>query len=138
MNTLTIPVTVHSTRTSEYDYRVLYLSGTWTRPGSEFRFRATLYIQKDGSADGAIYWRAVTSNGKPAGFFASEFVRGFLRQNELELDGIEVEDGLYPDSYRLRLSGGGEAGPFGGSTKTCQLNWCGCMEGQYVFRNRKN
>lgn len=138
MPTQLAPQTVKVTSTSEYDYRVLYLSGTWSRPGSEFRLRATLLIQKDGSLDGAIYWRAVKSNGRPADFFATEHVQGSLRQNELEFDGVDAEPGLITDSYRLKLSGSGEAGPFGGITKTCMLNWCGCMEGQYVFRNRKN
>ena len=49
MQPLLAPETAEATRTSEYDYRVLFLSGTWQTPiGSEFRLRATLHVQKDG------------------------------------------------------------------------------------------
>jgi hypothetical protein len=80
MQPLLAPQTAESTRTSEYDYRVLFLSGTWQTPiGSEFRLRATLYVQKDGSIDGCMYWRAVRIRGVPQCYFGTEAVRGFVR-----------------------------------------------------------
>ena len=85
--------------TSAYDHRILFLSGTWERPGSEFRLRATIILRKDGSADGSIYWQAVRVRGYPAHYFATEWVRGFIRGRDVELEGYEVEPGLAPDSY---------------------------------------
>jgi hypothetical protein len=48
-----------------------------------------------------------------------------------------VEPGLSPDSYRISLSGDGEAGTFGGITRTPLNNWGGRINGQYLYRNRK-
>ena len=123
--------------TSEYDHRVLYLSGTWERPGSEFRLRATIIVRKDGSADGSIYWQAVRVHGYPAHYFATEWVHGFIRGRDVELEGYEVEPGLSCDSYKITLSGDGEAGAFGGITRTWRNNWEGRINGHYLFRNRK-
>jgi hypothetical protein len=123
--------------TSAYDHRVLFLSGTWERPGSEFRLRATIMVGKDGSADGSIYWQAVRVHGQAAHYFATEWVHGFIRGRDVELEGYEVEPGLSKDSYRITLSGDGEAGTFGGITRTPVNNWGGRIHGQYLFRNRK-
>lgn len=136
MKTALAPRTAESTRTSEYDYRILFLSGSWQKPGSEFRFRATIYVRKDGTADGPIYWRAVRAHGQPASYFATEWVRGFVRGRAIELDGYEVEPGLSPDSYRITLTGD-EAGVFDGISETYFHNWCGKLEGRYLFQNRK-
>jgi hypothetical protein len=115
---------------------VLFLSGTWERPGNEFRLRATIFIGKDGSADGSIYWQAVRVHGQAARYFATEWVHGWIRGRDVELEGYEVEPGLSPDSYRITLSGDGEAGTFGGITRTRLNNWGGTINGQYLFRNR--
>lgn len=137
MTTVLVPKAVESTRTSEYAYRVLFLTGTWRKPGSDFRFRATIYVQKDGAAEGSIYWRAIRTHGMPACYFATECVRGFVSGRNVELDGQAVEPGLSPDSYRITLSGTDKEGPFSGISRTYFNNWCGRMEGAYVFRNRK-
>jgi hypothetical protein len=131
-----LPETSESTSTSEYDHRVLFLSGTWEKPGSEFRHRATIFVGKDGGADGSIYWQAVRVHGHAAHYFATEWVRGFIRGRDLELEGYQVEPGLARDSYKITLSGDGEAGTFGGITRTWLNNWGGRIYGQYLFRNR--
>src|SRR5262249_46331151 len=92
---------------SAYDHRVLFLSGIWERPGNEFRLRATIMVGKDGGADGSIYWQAVRVHGQAARYFATEWVHGFIRGRDVELEGYEVEPGLSPDSYRITLSGDG-------------------------------
>ena len=134
-----VPVleTSESDCTSAYDHRILFLSGTWERPGSEFRLRATIIVRKDGSADGSIYWEAIRVRGYPVHYFATEWVHGFIRGRDVELEGYEVEPGLAPDSYRITLSGDGEAGTFGGITRTPLHNWGGRINGKYLFRNRK-
>jgi hypothetical protein len=131
------PETSEAECTSDYDHRVLFLSGTWERPGNEFRLRATIIVRRDGGADGSIYWQAVRVHGQAAHYFATEWVRGFVRGRDVELDGYEVEPGLAPDSYRITLSGDGEAGPFGGITRARLNNWDGRISGRYLFRNRK-
>lgn len=125
-----------SSQTAEYDLRVLFLSGMWEKPGSKFSFRATIYIEKDGSADGAIYWRAYQVGGQPAGYFATEAVHGAVRGLQVELEGHFVEAGLAEDAYKITLSGGAEVGTFAGITRA--NNWGGRMEGQYQFKNRKS
>ena len=127
---------VESTQTSEYDFRVLFLSGRWEKPGSEFGFRATIYIEKNGAADGAIYWRAYKVAGQSAGYFATEWVHGAVQGLDVEFEGHEAEPGLATDAYKLTLSGGGEAGSFSGITRA--ENWRGRMDGTYQFRNRKS
>jgi hypothetical protein len=93
-------------------------------------------VGKDGSLDGAIYWQAVRVHGHPAHYCATEWVRGFIRGRDVELEGYEVEPGLSRDSYRITLSGDGEAGTFGGITRTWLNNWDGKITGRYLFRNR--
>ncbi|MEI6233910.1 MAG: hypothetical protein WCT04_12710 [Planctomycetota bacterium] len=122
--------------TSEYDVRVLFLSGNWEKPGSKFGFRATIYIEKDGTADGAIYWRAYQIGGQPASYFATEAVFGCVRGPEVELEGHDVEPGLAQDAYKITLNGGDDAGTFAGITRAD--NWKGRVDGTYQFRNRKS
>jgi hypothetical protein len=90
---IAVPVleTSESDCTSAYDHRILFLSGTWEMPGSEFRFRATIVVRKDASADGSIYWEAVRVHGYPAHYFATEWVHRFIRGRDVELEGYEVE-----------------------------------------------
>jgi hypothetical protein len=137
MTAVSVPETSESGCASAYDHRVLFLSGTWERPGSEFRLRASIIVSKDGSADGSIYWQAVRVHGQAAHYFATEWVHGFIRGRDVELEGNEVEPGLWPDSYRITLSGNGEAGTFGGITRTPLNNWGGRINGRYLFRNRR-
>src|SRR5262249_23222296 len=120
-----------------YDHRVLFLSGTWERPGNEFTLRATIIVGKDGALDGSIYWQAVRGHGHAAHYFATECVHGFIRGHEVELEGYEVEPGLSCDSDKITLCGDGEAGTFGGVTRTWLNNWGGRINGRYLFRNRK-
>lgn len=119
-----------------YERRVLFLTGTWERPGNLFRFRATIFVAKDGTAEGSIYWQAFLVHEKPASYFATEWVRGSVRGREVALEGYEVEPGLSADTYKITLDGDGEAGPFGGITRTWLNNWTGRIGGNYVFRNR--
>jgi hypothetical protein len=132
-----LPEVSESDCASAYDHRVLFLSGTWESPRNEFRLRATLTVGKDGSAGGPIYWQAVRVHGHAAHYFATEWVHGFIGGRDLELEGYEVEPGLAADSYRITLSGDGEAGTFGGITRTPLNDWGGRINGQYLFRNRK-
>jgi hypothetical protein len=136
MTSVPVPETSESVSTSVYDHRVLFLSGTWERPGNEFRLRATIIVGRDGSADGSIYWRAIRVHGQATHFFATEWVYGSIKGRDVELQGYEVEPGLFRDSYRITLSGDGEAGSLSGITLTCVYNWSGRINGQYVFRNR--
>ena len=136
MTHIPLPEISEADCTSAYDHRVLFLSGTWVRPGNEFRFRATILVGKDGSADGSIYWQAVRVHGHPAHYFATEWVQGFIRGRDVDLEGNEVEPGLSRDSYRIALSGDGEAGNFGGITRTPLNDWGGKINGRYQFRNR--
>jgi hypothetical protein len=137
MTPVTLADASEASRTSEYDHRVLFLSGTWEMPRNEFRFRATIKVGKDGSAGGSIYWQAVRVHGQAAHYFATEWVRGFVRGRDVELEGYAVEPGLSRESYRITLSGDGEAGPFGGITRTWLNNWGGRINGRYLFRNQK-
>jgi hypothetical protein len=118
-----VPETSESVATSVYDHRVLFLSGTWERPRNEFRLRATIIVGRDGSADGSIYWRAIRVHGQAAHFFATEWVHGFIKGRDVELEGYEAEPGLFRDSYRITLSGDAETGTFSGITRTCVYNW---------------
>ena len=136
MIAVAVPETSELECTSDYDHRVLFLSGTWESPGNEFKHRATIIVRKDGSADGSIYWQAVRVHGYAAHYFATEWVNGFIRGRDVELEGYKVEPGLWPDSYRITLSGDGEAGTFGGITRTWRNNWEGRINGTYLFRNR--
>ena len=136
MTLVVLPETSVSDCTSLYDHRVLFLSGTWERPGNEFRFSATILIGKDGTADGSIHWQAVRVHGHPAHYFATEWVHGYIRGRDVELEGHKVERGLWPDSYRIDLSGDGEAGTYGGITRTALNDWGGRINGRYQFRNR--
>jgi hypothetical protein len=136
VNATTLPETAEVERTAEYDYRVLFMSGTWDMPGSAFRFRATIYVGTDGSAEGRFYWQAVLVHGRPASYFATEYVRGCVRSRSVELEGYEVEPGLSCDTYQITLDGDGEAGPFGGITRTYFNDWRGRIGGHYLFKNR--
>jgi hypothetical protein len=126
---------VQSEQTSAYDYRMLFLIGRWEKPDSMFTFRATIYVDKDGSADGAIYWRAYKVMNQPASYFATEWVHGAVRGLEVLLEGHEAEPGLALDVYKIMLSGDADAGTFAGITRA--QNWNARVEGNYQFRNRK-
>lgn len=119
-----------------YGRRVLFLTGTWERPENFFRFRATIFVAKDGTAEGSIFWHAFRVHGRPANYFATEWVRGSVRGREVALEGYEVEPGLSADTYKISLEGGSDSGPFGGITRTWLNNWSGRIGGSYVFRNR--
>jgi hypothetical protein len=138
LNTATLPEVVGAEQTADYDHRVLFLTGTWDMPNSAFRFRATIFVGKDGGAEGRIYWQAIRVHGNPASYFATEYVRGAVRGREVELEGYAVERGLARDGYKITLDGDGEAGPFGGITRTPLNNWCGRIGGRYLFKNRSS
>lgn len=137
MSNIQVPKTqiVSSQQTSSYDYRILFMTGCWEKPGSMFTFRATIYVDKNGSADGAIYWRAYKISDKPASYFATEWVHGAVKGVEVLLDGHEAEPGLAVDTYKITLSGDCDAGTFAGITRA--QNWNGRVDGNYQFRNRK-
>ena len=137
MNVVTSPEVAEAEQTADYSHRVLFLTGTWGMPGSAFRFRATILVGTDGSAEGPIYWHALLVHGHPANYFATERVRGFVRGREVDLLGYEVEPGLSCDWYKLALDGDGEAGSFGGITETYHHDWRGHIGGRYLFKNRR-
>jgi hypothetical protein len=122
MTIVLAPETVEAPHTSEYHHRLLFPSGTTQNPGSEFSLRATLTVSGDGGVAGPTYRPAVRVHGSARRYWATEWVRGFVRGRDVELDGYQVESGLSPDSYRLTLSGNGEAGTFGGSSRTYHNN----------------
>jgi hypothetical protein len=136
LNAATLPEVVEAERTAEYDHRVLFLTGTWDMPHSAFRFRATIFVARDGSAEGRMYWQAVLVHGMRASYFATECVRGTVQGRAVELQGYEVEPGIACDGYKITLEGDGESGPFGGITRTWRNDWCGRIGGQYLFKNR--
>ena len=136
MNVATAPDTAEAEQTADHHYRVLFLTGTWGMPGSAFRFRATIIVGKDGSAEGSIYWQAVLVHGRPARYFATESVRGTVRERDVDLRGYAVEPGLSCDWYKITLDGNGESGSFGGLTETYHHDWRGHIAGQYLFKNR--
>jgi len=138
MATVLVPDTSNTTETSEYDYRVLYLSGTWTNPVTcEFRFRSTIFVQSDGAAEGSIYWQAIRAHGVPRSYFGTESVRGCVSGRDVDLRGYATEPGLAVDWYKIYLAGSGEAGSFGGRSASYKGDWRASMDGQYLFRNRK-
>lgn len=136
MNAAVMPEVAEVESPVAYERRVLFLTGTWERPGNMFRFRATILVAKDGAADGSIYWQAFLVHEKPASYFATEWVRGAVRNRVVDLEGYECEPGLSLDTYQIALDGNGEAGPFGGITRTWLNNWSGRIGGNYTFRNR--
>jgi hypothetical protein len=136
VNATTLPEVEEAERTADYDHRILFLTGTWEALDSAFRFRATIFVSKDGSAEGRMYWQAILVHGNRANYFATECVRGTVRGRVVELEGYEVEPGIACDGYKITLDGDGEAGPFGGITRTWRNDWSGRIGGQYVFRNR--
>jgi hypothetical protein len=136
MSPVPVPETSESVATSVYDHRVLFLSGTWERPGDEFRLRATIIVGRNGSADGSIYWRAIRVHGQEVHFFATEWVYGFIKGRDVGLRGYAAEPGLFRDSYGITLSGDSETGTFSGITLTGAYDWSGRIEGRYLFRNR--
>lgn len=133
MSAEVLPAVEEAAAPAAYARRVLFLTGWWERPGN--RFRATVFVARDGTADGAIYWHALLVHGSPANYFATEWVRGSVRGREVLLDGYKVEAGLSADTYRITLDGD-DAGPFGGITRTWLNNWSGRIGGHYVFRTR--
>jgi hypothetical protein len=136
LNPTTRPEVVEAEQPADYDHRVLFLSGTWTRANSAFRFRATIFVSKDGSAEGRFYWQAILVHGVQANYFATEWVRGTVRGRGVDLEGYEVEPGIICDGYKITLAGDGESGPFGGITRTYLNDWSGRIGGQYLFKNR--
>ncbi len=126
-----------ATDVSVYDHRILYLSGRWRKSGSEFMLNATIYVSLSGLSDGMIAWDALRVHGVLANYSAIEWVNGFVRGRDVELDGYEVEQGLEKDSYRITLSGNDKAGIFSGISRTYLNNWCGRMEGKYLFEDKE-
>src|ERR1051326_3330394 len=117
MITLDLPQTHEAESTSEYDERMLYLNGIWSRPGQRFSFRATIRVTKDGWADGVFYWQSLLLHGKPDVFFGREWVAGNIRGRDVELKGLKAEERLALDHYLIHLSTGTDAGDMGGTTQ---------------------
>lgn len=136
MSATVLPAAEEAESPVTYERRVLFLTGTWERPDNLFRFRATVFVANDGTAEGSFYWQAFRVHGRPAAYFATEWVRGSVRGREVALDGYKVEVGLSADTYKITLEGDGEFGVFGGVTRTWLNNWSGRTAGRYVFRNR--
>jgi hypothetical protein len=133
-----LPQTSAAEATCEYDRRMLFMSGIWESPGSRFRFRATLEVDRLGRRNGPIFWHALYTHFNPPQWFGTEFVAGSLLDHDLQLEGYEVDDPrLARDLYRLRLSGG-EAGSVEGISWTCRKDWSGRLTGKYVFQNRRS
>lgn len=124
-------------QSSEFDYRVLYLSGNWhSSIGSQFRLQGLVYVQKDGSASGSLDWRSVRIAGSSRQIVGAETVCGAVCGLEVDLRGQFAEPGLATDHYRITLSGPDERGTFGGISRAYG-DWCGRLQGQFYFRNRK-
>jgi hypothetical protein len=121
---------------STCDHRVLFLNGAGRRPGQKFRLRATVYVRRDGSADGWIDWRADEVGFRRTDWFGTERVGGSLTGPDVELRGLETDRGLACDDYCIHLAGGNQSGTFGGTSRAFGA-WDGHMEGTYVFRDRR-
>ena len=82
-----------------YASRVLFLSGHWRKPGSAFSFRATVYIEKNGAAHGAISLRegdAVVAMEvlKPGGTILTVTEHGYGKRTELEEYRVQSRGGI--------------------------------------------
>lgn len=136
MSVTLAPDLVESPEEAALGERILYLSGTWWTSCSTFRLRATLRVGTDGALSGPIYWQALRVSNRPRSYFGTEVVQGQQRGKSLELQGVSVDPGLMQDHYKIELSGGDEAGTFGGVSRAYG-NWGGRLEGQYSYKNRK-
>ena len=135
-NLLVLPETSESVASCAYNRRILFLAGSWEAPGSKFRFRATLEVDRFGGVEGPIFWQALVTHFHPPQWFGTEMVLGSVRDYDLQLEGYSVDDPrLARDSYKLRLSGG-ESGSLEGISLHCRKDWSGRVAGQYSFQNR--
>ncbi len=128
--------TSDSTVTTEYDYRVLFLSGRWHRPDSDFTLEATIHIQQDGAAEGVIEWRAAVVDGRPARWPGNEQVMGAVRGAHVEINGDEAARRLACDAYDVFPAGDDQHGTFGCLSRAYG-GWDGRMEGHCRFENRR-
>ena len=113
--------------------RIMILSGIWTMPGSQYDFYAILHLQAAGDADGTINWHANRMHGVRESYSAVERVSGQVLEQHANLTGYETGPMLYPDHYRINLSGDSSYGSFHGTSETCNKDWLGRMRGTYMF-----
>ena len=108
--------------------RVLYLAGTWSRPGDSFALRATLSVSPVGATSGPIWWAA----HRAPGVEGIEQVRGTVDGSSLEISGFETGPGLACDHYRITLLGDDRSGSFSGTSRAFG-QWDGRLQGGYWF-----
>lgn len=116
--------------------RIMILSGIWTMPNCQYDLYAILHLQAAGHADGTINWHANRVHGVQQSYSAIEKVSGLLLEQRVTLLAYETDPMLYPDHYRISLSGDSGSGSFRGTSETCHKDWSGRMHGTYMFLNQ--
>ncbi len=126
------PKTERQTDTLTEKERILYLSGKWQMPGSQFKLESALVVGANGSLEGIIKWHNIRTGNLPPTFCANEFVQGQIDQYQVEIKGYQADAGLVPDYYEIVLCGSDISGFFGGRSKAFG-DWDGRLEGSYLF-----
>jgi len=106
-------------------------------PENRYEFIAHLYLSADGALDGAIQWSSSTIWGRSYTSSGSEFVRGDIKDDGIELHGYKADPMLAPDHYKITLTGGIDSGSFTGISRTCLGDWSGRTHGTYIFLYRE-
>lgn len=131
-----ISVTEKQTDAAAERERILYLSGKWQMPNSEFKLDAVLFVGANGSAEGTIKWQNIRDKNLPPAFCGNEFVSGQIDQFQVEIRGYRADAGLATDYYEIVLCGSDKSGFFGGKSRA-HGNWNGRLEGSYLFSTVK-
>jgi hypothetical protein len=126
------PHSKKQTETTIEKERILYLSGKWQMPDSEFKLEAVLFVGTNGSLKGSIKWQNIRDKNLPPAFCGNEFVSGQLDQFQVEIKGYRADAGLATDYYEIVLCGSDKSGLFGGKSRAYG-NWNGRLEGSYLF-----
>lgn len=127
-----IPQSEKQTEPTAEKERILYLSGKWQMPQSEFNLEAVLFVGTNGLLEGSIKWQNIRDKNLPPTFYGNEFVSGQLDQFQVEIKGYRADAGLATDFYEIVLCGNDKSGFFGGKSRA-HGSWNGRMEGSYLF-----
>ncbi len=107
-----IPATEKQTNATAERERILYLSGKWQMPESEFKLEAVFLVGVNNSLEGTIKWQIIRDKNLPPAFCGNEFVNGQLDQFQVEIKGYRADAGLVPDYYEIVLCGSNKSGFF--------------------------
>ncbi len=131
-----IPANEKQTEATAERQRILYLSGKWQMPDSEFKLEAVFLVGVNNSLEGTIKWQNIRDKILPPTFCGNEFVSGQIDQFQVEIKGYRADAGLATDYYEIILCGSNKSGFFGGKSRA-RGNWNGRLEGSYVFSTAK-